>query len=838
MADQEQTRYPHFILSDTSEAEPFRPHGGGGARPEIPARNRAQHGSALLSQIDALKPSFADARAAQEAAGLGDGFGLQIEFESFPEVDLAFESLAAERSGIELFNMRRNENRTLATVFVPDGKLHLLEHKIAAYLEERQDKNGTPRDHRRLLDAIRAIRAATLRELWTDDEAVFPHDEAEVFWWEVWLPVRKARDEVVASFRALAALQGITVAPGELHFPERTVLLMRASAAQVTQSLKTLNSIAELRRAKDTADFFDSMPVDEQAEWVADLLQRTSFPGSSDAVPHVCVLDTGVNHGHLMLAPALASGDLHTVEPAWGVDDSDPQGHGTGMAGLALLGDLTQRLSSADAVEVLHRLESVKLLPHDGANVGDPLHHGYLTTEAVARPEIAAPTRRRTFALAITARDDRDRGRPSAWSAAVDRLAADADGAGETPRLLVLAAGNIEDPNAWADYPASNATDGIHDPGQAWNALTVGAYTEYVTVTGDASAGYQPIAPEGGLSPFSTTSVAWPRAHWPLKPDVVFEGGNAAKDATGPAALPSLSLLTTFHRPGERLLTTFNATSAATALGARMAAELMAAYPTLWPETIRGLIVHSATWTEAMRAMFLPASGALKKSDCLHMIRHCGFGVPDLERARWTVANSITMLVQDRLHPFARQDSKTPTLRDMHLHRLPWPGGVLESLGETEVQMRVTLSYFIEPNPSVRGVRSRYRYESHGLRFDVKRAGESEQDFRARLNQLARDIEEGTQSGSLDADWLVGSQQRHRGSVHSDIWRGTAADLASRGALAVFPTSGWWKTRPALQRYDTPARYSLLVSIHAPEVEVDLYTPIANLISIPVDVQT
>ena len=38
--------------------------------------------------------------------------------------------------------------------------------------------------------------------------------------------------------------------------------------------------------------------------------------------------------------------------------------------------------------------------------------------------------------------------------------------------------------------------------------------------------------------------------------------------------------------------------------------------------------------------------------------------------------------------------------------------------------MRVTLSYFIEPNPSQRG-NSRYRYQSHGLRFDVKRPTET-----------------------------------------------------------------------------------------------------------------
>ena len=61
--------------------------------------------------------------------------------------------------------------------------------------------------------------------------------------------------------------------------------------------------------------------------------------------------------------------------------------------------------------------------------------------EAVGRPEVAAPTRPRVFTSAVTSNDDRDQGRPSAWSSTVDRLAADYDGNGLFPRLFVLCAG-------------------------------------------------------------------------------------------------------------------------------------------------------------------------------------------------------------------------------------------------------------------------------------------------------------------------------------------------------------------------------------------------------------
>ncbi len=828
-------QHPHFLLEGVTETEAYRYPGGGDGGSAIPERDRVRHGGALRGQIEGLRGEAESAREAQQVAGMEDGPGLQVEFESFPDVELAFESLARERSGIELSNIRHEDNRTLATVFVPDGKLVIFENLISAYLDESRDTKTGPRNHK-LLNAISAIRMASLQALWTDAADEFPSVDEGLVWWEVWLPARRDRRATMEWFRERAEAQGMRVAQGELIFPERTVLLARASVEQMRHSMVTLNSIAELRRPKETAEFFDSLPPDEQVEWLEDLLSQTRFAAEHEQRPYVCLLDTGVNRGHPLLAPAFDPNDLHTVEPGWGTGDTD--GHGTEMAGVALAGNLTELLAANVPVEIIHRLESVKLLPSGGATGTDPQHHGYLTVEAVARPEITAPSRLRVFGMAVTARDNRDRGRPSAWSAAIDALAADVGDDGNNRRLFVVSAGNINDSNAWLYYSDSNDTDGIHDPAQAWNALTVGACTDLVRITDPDAGGYSPVAPKGGLSPFSTTSLTWER-HWPLKPDIVLEGGNAAKDSFGSVPMPSLSLLTTHHLPADRLFTTTNATSAATALASRFAARVMASYPRLWPETIRALIVHSAEWTSTMKRQFLPAAGNPSKGKYLNLLRRCGFGVPDIDRALWSVSNSLTMVVEESLQPFKRETRRQPTLRDMHLHSLPWPRDVLEGLGATQVEMRVTLSYFIEPNPSRRGHRSRYRYESHGLRFDVKRPFESTDQFRKRINLAARDEEEGTRrSSDSDPSWLIGTQGRHRGSLHGDIWHGTAADLASRETIAVYPTAGWWKTRPAMERYDQEARYALVVSIKAPEVDVDLYTEVANLIASMVQVET
>src|SRR5262249_33533042 len=111
----------------------------------------------------------------------------------------------------------------------------------------------------------------------------------------------------------------------------------------------------------------------------------------------------------------------------------------------------------------------------------------------------------------------------------------------------------------------------------------------------------------------------------------------------------------------------------------------------------------------------------------------------------------------------------------MMLHDLPWPAEVLEGLGQQIVQMKVTLSYFIEPNPGERGWTKRHRYSSHGLRFDVKRSEETLERFRRRINSAAREEEELIVAAGADDGWFFGARFRNRGSLHSDIWGKTAA---------------------------------------------------------------
>ena len=130
-------------------------------------------------------------------------------------------------------------------------------------------------------------------------------------------------------------------------------------------------------------------------------------------------------------------------------------------------------------------------------------------------------------------------------------------------------------------YPSFNHIQGVHDPAQSWNAVSVGAYTEKAYIHSTGYEDWEPIAKPGLLSPASTTSLVWGDKSWPLKPDFVMEGGNNAIDpATGRADnVDDLRLLTTSASPDGALLTTTGDTSAATALAARYAAIIWSQYP-------------------------------------------------------------------------------------------------------------------------------------------------------------------------------------------------------------------------------------------------------------------
>ncbi len=823
MADDNPARLPHIFLHDTSTTHQYtRPGGGRGRKLNLPDRDRSAHANKLLQQLETIRERENQIADEQRAFGIDAGWGMYLSFESEPDFDIKFESLEFGPSGIELCSVKQQERKTITTVFVPEGKLVFFLKRITQYRDENT-ATDKPK-HKDLIEGVSNIREAALEALWTDDIDTFPQD-GDAIWWEVWLR-ESSKVDYEAFIRGHLDQMDLEVKRESLHFLDRSVLLVRGTSTELSQSVYFLGAIAEVRKGRESADFFTGMDKAEQDAWIDEALGLIEAPPQN--APYVCLLDTGTTDQHPLLAVVCDPTDMHSYDPAWGTDDR--YGHGTQMAGISIYDDLTHVLASNEPIQLSHRIESVKITPNPEHH-DDPQLFGAITKESIARVEVH-PNRRRVFSMAVSAKDSRHRGKPSSWSAAVDALASgSSDGA---QRLVLLSAGNT-DYAARRLYPDSNFTDSIHDPGQAWNALTVGAFTTKVDLNNDEYPGWTPLAPAGDLSPSSCTSSVWANV-WPIKPDFVMEGGNMGLnpvDGTADYIDDRLQLLTTSNRFAlGNPLESFGDTSAAVASAARLSAMVMAEYPEYWPETIRGLLVHSSRWTAAMKSRFAPLN---LKSEYRQMLRYCGWGAPDLQELFWSAQDALTLVAQESIQPYFR-DGQTVKTRDINLHEIPWPVDVLQELEDAPVEMRVTLSYFIEPNPGERGWATKYRYASHGLRFDAKRPLEAIEDFQRRINQQARDEDYSQSATQESGEWALGERLRSLGSIHSDIWTGTAAELAERGHVAVYPVIGWWKERHQFERFDNVTRYSLLVSIRTPTAEVELYSAIENQIAVAVEV--
>lgn len=767
----------------------------------------AAHAGALAKALDAAVAEAAERRRAARAMVRGAVPGLYVQIEGAPGVPLHIASLERIAEGVELVAMAvvytegtRREPIERAVLFVPDAAVALLR---ARFEEAATFAGEGERPHAAMIDRAAALRLATLRSLWTDPESAYPA-EGEACWWEVWL--RRHDDKEVERLLAFATRRRLEVGPRCLLFEDRAVVLVEASPADLAPALDVLHDLAELRRAKDTAVVFAAMEAGEM-DGLHDLVARTARVAGD--VPVVCVLDTGVNRGHPLLEAALAADDRHACDPTWGAHDH--HGHGTQMAGLALHGDLAAVLGGEGPVMLRHGLESVKILAPRGPGAdgaGPPDLYGAITAEATAHVEAHAPDRRRLFSMAITAPDEWDRGQPTSWSAAIDSLAAGRsfdrasqslvhrDGAGEPlRRLFVLSAGNIHANALQCAHLERSDQESVHDPAQAWNALTAGAITDKSTLADPAWAGWQPVARSGELSPWSPTGVPFAE-QWPNKPDIVLEGGNVVQNAKGEISIacPELCLLSTHYQPERRPFVLSWATSAAAAQAARLAAITSAEHPDLWPETVRALIVHSAEWTPAMMEHFDAAGDRAARA---RLLRRYGHGVPDLRRALGGLDDRVTLIVQSSIRPFLAGD-----VRERHVHALPWPREALLALGSTPVRVRVTLSYFVEPNPARRGFRDRHGYASHGLRFELV--------------------------GVRERDWYLGEEARDRGSLHSDVLHGAASDLADLGKIVISVASGWWRDHPGRDRSDRGSRYGLVVSIEARGSGADLRSEAAR----------
>lgn len=834
--------YKHIFIQGYVSSEKYRAPSTRGGKLRIPLRDRATQSQKLLNQFAEIWQQKEQLQQQRSAEQIATREGTYIQFTSAADHELITKSLESMRGKksekwIRLLNIKselseENQIITKALVYVPNGKEGHFLKKIQDYQTNnfRDTENPLNAD---LVNSIEDVSIALLEGLWTDNPQLIPTDAAK--WCEAWLNVNtreKQEQEQIEEFLATLQNVGITAKQSSIVFPERAVLLINANREQLVELMLQSDLLAEFRSGQEPAGFWVNESRIEQQAWIDDLLQRIQI---SESNVKVCLLDTGVNNGHQLLQPLIDDDNTLSVDIVWGTNDhAKGAGHGTLMAGIAGYGQLEQVLLSANVIPLTHKLCSVKILPNLGQNLRELW--GDLTSQGIARAEIQNPNMVLVYCMAVTSKEDTDRGRPSSWSGAVDNLAY---GEGKNQRLIIVSAGNVADDDSWRNYPNSNFITSVQNPAQAWNALVAGAYTEKILITDPIFQNYTPVANQGELSPYSSTSLVWERKKWAVKPDVVFEGGNLLKAPDniiiGHEDMELLSTSKQFNT--GRHFDTIWATSAAAAQAAWVAAKIAYEYPNAWAETVRGLVVHSANWNAAMLKQLNVRSGF--KGDYGNLLRTFGFGVPNLDRALSSQESAFTFIAQEFIQPFnLKEGSSQPETNEIHFYKLPWPSDLLLEMGGIPVKLRVTLSYFIEPGAGEIGWKDKYRYQSHGLRFDVNNVSEREEVFRKRINIAAREEDEDFQGNSGAERWKVGKDNRSNGSIHSDFMELTAAELAECNHIAVYPIIGWWRERKHLGKVENKTRYSLIISLETPAQDIELYTTVKNLIEIPIEIRT
>ena len=541
------SKYEHIIIPQGIKRDiDYSSIVSGGGRSFIPERNRQEHAQYLQKRFDAIKAENTEVKQQMTALSLPARSGTYLEISSALGYDLVSKSLEDQKAKIQLLNIRQvttedDQKQTFATIYIPHGEEKVLLGKLHKYATE--ESNGKPKNDI-LFRSIEDVKLALLEALWTDNQKDFPTERND--WYEVWIRILGIEKTTINQQcnRFKTSLQSLHIPYKEdsiLTFPERAVFLVYANKTSLANLLACSDQLAELRMGRTLAGFLFNKNRSEQQEWVDDLRSRIQINNNTSSV--ICVLDSGVNNGHPLLELVIPQKNCGTVV---GQGIADGNGHGTRMCGTVIYGDMSSCLANNQKIQIDNQVGSVKLLPHNRPNPKEIW--GALTEQAVATSEIIFPRKTVCYCMAITA-EDSEQGKPTSWSGAVDSIAYNN---GNIGRLFMVSAGNIRDINFFDKdiinaYPKNHSLRPIQNPAQAWNALTIGAFTNIVAPNSLELVGYDRVAPVGGISPFSRTSSLWGKTAL-IKPEVIFEGGNLYK--TNDSLLPfsthqDLELMTT-----------------------------------------------------------------------------------------------------------------------------------------------------------------------------------------------------------------------------------------------------------------------------------------------------
>ena len=288
----EQNQFHHIKIKGYSRTENYTSPRSFYPDDPIP-RNRKLHGIKIKDHLEKIRNQFKQYKEQDTPEEIRRDNVIYVEFISDFNIKPAFDSLHSDAKNasyqlisIKLEKVEEKERFRVLVMLTEGGITHFLS-RVNEYIQSTTEK---PK-HARLVSNLAAIKLATLREFWTEpDENPFP-EEDEMVWWEVWFRKKKGIEPSSEYDKIASQLELVNAQISEqaLIFPEHFIKLVKASPRQLSESLFLLDNLAELRKPKETADFFTTLNLTETEDAVSELQARIKNHTNDNSIA-ICIL--------------------------------------------------------------------------------------------------------------------------------------------------------------------------------------------------------------------------------------------------------------------------------------------------------------------------------------------------------------------------------------------------------------------------------------------------------------------------------------------------------------------------------------------------------------------
>jgi len=443
----------------------------------------------------------------------------------------------------------------------------------------------------------------------------FPDEVVEILDVEFWQP----DPDSVLSFVTRA--EGILRANGgqlvsEYRGATMTLLRVRAPGRAIRALLDLPEVLAIDRPPQPDTPLFDASSFN-----IENLGPVVAPP--ADAVV-IGIIDSGMTSAHPLAQVAIKG----TFGAPAALGDDDQRGHGTPVTGIAIYGDVRQRIEQ-EQFDARFFVACAKVVDHTG-NFAD--NSVVPANMELAIRRLHADFNCRVINISLGDRKRMAADKPTPWASILDTLARELD------LVIVVSAGNRTDLiHQYGDgivdaYPSCLIDAGarILEPGTAVNVLTVGslAHSNGLDENDEEQVGVLPLTEQGQPSPFTRTGPGVAKI---IKPDFVDFGGTVVFD--GPTQTladgrtrSAAGVISLNRGYLERMLTSVSGTSFATPLAAYKAALVREAFPDASANLVRALLAISAQHPQAA----LDCLAEMSEEERLHVL---GYGVIDVEHA-------------------------------------------------------------------------------------------------------------------------------------------------------------------------------------------------------------